>query len=460
MKILMACADWGIPLRGHAGSSVHFRCLANALTGLGHEVRLVVSNASGPAPCAHPVEAVPYRRFWPAVNGIVERLRGRSAPPDTVQSVPASGKAGSSPLPGAHAEISTPSWKTSLYYQKLPLHLDRIEELLFHRRSFGRAMARVLAEFSPDGVYERYALGQTGASWAARAAGPRSIPHLLEVNASLASERIERGELTGLWAGWSRLQEVRQWRRADGIFCVSGELRDKVVSAGSASGRVVVTPNGVDVDAFSPGRPKGALRRHLVAGEQDVLVGWLGSLSPGRGAEEFLRILALTLPLVPEARGVVIGDGNLAGELKLLAEKLGLAGRVVFLGAVPHADVPELLVDLDIAVASYPSSTGFYFSPMKVAEYLACGLAVVCGRAGQMRELVEDGISGILMEPGDLPAWGQAVAALCRDPGRRARIGQAARQVALKGPTWEKNARLVGDAVLALRNKGSRVGAS
>lgn len=458
MRILLCCADWGVPLGGHAGSSVHVRAMARALADLGHAVRLVVSNATGPVTLDRPVQAVPYRCFWPAGHGFCERLRGRAPGEAATMPAPVATESAGAACGDTAGPGPTPaeSWKVRLYYRHLPRVADAVEELVWHRRRFARAVDRAVREFRPHGVYERYALGQTGTARALRRLGPGAPAHLLEVNASLADERALRGELPGPLAWLARMEEARLWRRADRVFCVSEALWERAVLAGVSPDRVEVAPNGVDLVAFSPDRPRGSLRRLLGAGEADILVGFVGSLSPGRGGGEFLGIMARALPLVPAARGVVIGDGPLAGELRRLAVGLGLEDRVVFVGAVDHERVPSLLVDLDVALACYPKQDGFYFSPMKVLEYMACGLPVVCGRAGQMQQLVEDDCSGVLVEPGDMAAWSRAVVEVCRNPHRRARLGQAARRKALAGPTWEKNAGRVAATLEALARPGRR----
>lgn len=462
MRILVCCADWGVPVGGSAGSSVHLRAMAEALARLGHQVRLLVSNGGGPSRPGLPVEVVAHRRLWPAVRGLVERTRGCPAPagPDKEPSrpapaVPASEVGG----PAAAAGPAPVSLKTRLYYETLPDLADRVEECCLHPVAFGRAVARLLADFAPQAVYERYALCQTGAAAALARAGRRRVPHILEVNASLARERTEQAGdwLAGPWRLFAGRQEARLWRGADRVVCVSEALGRRIAAAGAEPARVRVAPNGVDAEAFTPDRPKGTLRQMLGLGLDAVLVGWLGALSPGRGAREFVRLLGQTLPQVPEAWGVVIGGGPLEEACRTLARESGVADRVRFVGPVAHGRVPDLLVDLDVAVACYPARADFYFSPMKVAEYLACGLAVVAGRTGR-DQAVEDGVSGLLVDPDDPEAFARATVALCRDPGLRARLGGGARARALAGPTWLGNARLVEREIEACRKGGAKGG--
>ena len=462
MRILMCCADWGVPVGGGAGSSVHLRAMAGALARLGHQVRLVVSNAGGAFQPGVPVETVGYRRLWPTLSAMVETIRGsrttapsRPAPPDAGPPSPDAPPLTDAPVPMGSRALS---WKTRFYYETLPDFADRLEEYCLHPLQVEKALNRSIDAFVPDAVYERYALGQTGAARTVARAGGNGPLHFLEVNASLVLERSAQGSLSGPWLRLAAQREVRLWRGVDRVFCVSEPLRRMVETAGADPARVLVAPNGVDVERFTPDRPKGALRRLLGVDSQTVLIGWLGALSPGRGAQEFLDIMAMTLPVVDDAMGVLIGGGPLEQACRRQAHDLGLDGRVAFAGMAPHETVPDLLVDLDIAVSCYPAQGENYFSPMKVAEYLASGLAVVAVRAGGADDMITDGVSGLVVEPADRHGWSLALTALCRDADLRARLGAQARRRALAGPTWLGNARRVEQEILACRRERDRGG--
>ena len=461
MKLLLLCADWGVPLDGDAGSSVHFRSMAKALSAAGHEVRIIAAGEGDPAAFPWPVRFVPKNRWWPRIFGLLERVRGRGdataatprdvapAPTERPDAADPPGRAAfPSPLPPLQIappepadshELQRLSWRTRLLYRTLPRMVDRWEELVGFRRRFGEVAAATLADWEPDAVYERYALGQTGGALAARRAG---VPHLLEVNAPLTRERAERGDLSGWLRRRCRRDEVALWTTADRVFCVSEPLRELVVGAGAAPERVLLTPNGVDTEIFAPERGRGRLRDAHGLGNA-VLVGWLGSLSPGRGVQEFLAAMPEVLRRSPGACGVVIGGGPLLAELRAVAARSGCGECMVFTGPVPHDDVPDCLADLDVAVACYPERKDFYFSPMKVYEYLASGLPTVAGDMGQMRELLDDGRAGVLLPPGDTDAWIEALTALVADAPRRAELSRRARARALSTGSWLRNAEIV-----------------
>jgi glycosyltransferase involved in cell wall biosynthesis len=92
---------------------------------------------------------------------------------------------------------------------------------------------------------------------------------------------------------------------------------------------------------------------------------------------------------------------------------------------------------MDVAVAPYPNLTRFYFSPLKVYEYMAAGLPVVASRLGQLEGLIRHGINGLLCPPGDAAALADTLAGLRADPGLRRRLGETARATVLRQHTWE-----------------------
>jgi glycosyltransferase involved in cell wall biosynthesis len=127
----------------------------------------------------------------------------------------------------------------------------------------------------------------------------------------------------------------------------------------------------------------------------------------------------------------------------------GLAGAAHLTGMVAPTQVPGLLASMDVAVCPYPKQR-FYFSPLKVYEFMAAGLPVVASRIGQLGELIEDEMTGLLCPPGDTTALADALDRLRRDPVLRRRLGQAARASAIRDHTWHA----VVDRILYLAGLG------
>ena len=116
----------------------------------------------------------------------------------------------------------------------------------------------------------------------------------------------------------------------------------------------------------------------------------------------------------------------------------GLQSVTHFTGAVPPEQIPGLLATMDTAVAPYPTNLDFYFSPLKVVEYMAAGLPVVISRIGQLIDLVDDDITGLLCPPGDEAALANALERLWQSPDLRQRLGLTARRHILPHYTWDR----------------------
>lgn len=117
---------------------------------------------------------------------------------------------------------------------------------------------------------------------------------------------------------------------------------------------------------------------------------------------------------------------------------MGIEQSVVLTGDVDHADVPGLLSVADVAVAPYPKlPVDFYFSPLKLFEYMAIGKATVASRLGQIAEVIIDGKTGLLVEPSDPVQLAGAIVKLLRDESLRQHLGFAARNTVRQNYSWD-----------------------
>jgi glycosyltransferase involved in cell wall biosynthesis len=107
-----------------------------------------------------------------------------------------------------------------------------------------------------------------------------------------------------------------------------------------------------------------------------------------------------------------------------------------------HGQIPAFLHDMDVLLAPYPFLPRFYFSPLKLFEYLASGRTIVASAIGQIDEILTDDVDGRLLSPGDAGALAQCCIELAGDASRRSRLGTAARLTA-NSHTWEQNARTI-----------------
>lgn len=277
-----------------------------------------------------------------------------------------------------------------------------------------------------DVVYERAALWSVAPMTYAARTGAVSI---VELNAPLVDEQARYRTL--VQADLARGLLASTLRSADVVVAVSDAVATWARGLAPAA-NVHVVPNGVDLRRFAP-----AERRSDPAGSEFV-IGFVGTLRPWHGLPVLIDAFAAIAADIPHARLKIVGDGPERSLIVAQAERHGLLERMTMTGPVPHDDVPALLRTMDVAVAPYPQLENFYFSPLKLVEYMAAGLPVVASDAGDVSSLVRHGETGVLVAPGDARDLAGALRRLYDDPGLRDRLGSAARDFVAARCTWTR----------------------
>ena len=212
-------------------------------------------------------------------------------------------------------------------------------------------------------------------------------------------------------------------------------------------------PNAVDTRLFHTGLD-GSLVRQRLNLEGRFVIGFVGTFKRWHGVELLLSAFRELYRADPSIHLLLVGEGPLRSQLEKEVQDAGLTKAVTFTGALAHEDIPQYLAAMDAAVAPYPALDNFYFSPLKLFEYMAAGRAVIASRVGQAAEVVVDGVTGLLFEPGDLADLVRSIARLRDNPALRKELGQKA-SAACSERTWTHNAAEVVDRVepLIKRNR-------
>ncbi len=293
-----------------------------------------------------------------------------------------------------------------------------------------RQARRALRDFRPDVIYERYALFAFAGVVLARA---RRIPLILEVNTPYAQA----------WAQYYGLNlrrlacwlERRTMMAADHVITVTEVQRQMLIGEGLPAARVSVTHNAIDPCWFDAGRHDSSLRRQL--GLRNIVVGFVGTMNRWQGIPEFSQVLESVLTRRDDVSFLFVGDGELRAGLESFCRERGFADRVRFTGRKPHQDVPPLVAAMDIAVLL---NSNRYGSPMKIFEYLGMAKAVVAPTVPPVLEVVRDGVTGLLIEPGNATQMTDRILRLAADPDLRSSLGRAGRQYVVAHHTWRQNA--------------------
>lgn len=358
------------------GQFVHIEELVNALRGLGHEIALV-----GPA-------AIKAREF------------------------------------GADSQ------KSSSIRKALPPTLYEILEILYNGVAFLRLLL-AWARYRPEAIYERYNLFLFAGVWLKKLSG---LPLLLEVNAPLFEERRKYGGLA--LQGLARWLEAYVWRSADTVITVTQALADQIEQAGVPPSRIVVMPNGIDVNHFlkAPASEEAKARLNI-AGK--FVLGFVGFVRDWHRLDQVIDYLADS-PSRDELRLLVVGDGPAIPDLKRRAEERDVAHLVIWTGIIARDSVPDYIAAFDVALQ--PAVTP-YASPLKMIEYMAMGRAIVAPALRNILELLSHGKNALLFDPADPSSMIAAIDQLHCDAKLRQALGEAARRtIDEKKLTWRHNA--------------------
>lgn len=406
MRIAYFLADHGIPVFGSKGASVHVRALADALCALGHDVTLFCVKR-GPDETPAPFELIKISEapVSPATTGDADPLAQRRR-------------------------------KETRYLANAELLCQ-----IFAREHQARPF---------DAIYERYSLWSAAAVRAARQFG---LPAIIEVNAPLLLEQRAYRELAH--DAEAEIIEREVFSQASAVVTVSAAVADYVIDHGGSAERVQVMPNGVDHTLFHPAR--APMRIAEASGR--FVIAFSGSLKAWHGVDVLLEAFRELNRRLAGMHLLVIGDGPMREWLQGYVRGAELEGHVSFTGWRPHDEVAALLAGADVAVAPYPPLENFYFSPLKLYEYLALGMPIVASDIGQIRDVIRPGIDGLLTPPGDALALTDALEALALDESLRRRIGRAAACIG-RNYSWRVNAEKVVTTIESLTAPTATAGAN
>lgn len=302
-----------------------------------------------------------------------------------------------------------------------------------------------------DAVIVRYSFGRASGGWAAK---QTKTPWVLQVDAPFA---LESPHLTYYWRIPGLCPAIEKWLigSCDAMVLVARETYDYYLERGVSPSKMLLVPNGVDTKRFHPDIDRGPVRRQWGL-EGKLVLGFVGGFYPWHGMEGLIYLMKELLPRFPELTVLMVGDGPERERLERAAHEFQSSGRVIFTGARERSEIPQYLASIDIALAPAPPIKKYYYSPMKLFEYMASGRPLVAAAIGQMGEIVQEGGNGLLFEPGDWQSFAKQVERLILDPGLRKRCAQAARQSVLGTYTWQKAAERVCRLLEEIRNGNRR----
>jgi glycosyltransferase involved in cell wall biosynthesis len=210
---------------------------------------------------------------------------------------------------------------------------------------------------------------------------------------------------------------------AQRIIAVSQYVRDLLVESGVEERRVDVVYDGVELSRISQ---RSDSRRGLGVEPEACLIGCVGQFAAEKGHEFLIRAFARIRHVIPPAMLVLIGDGELKGKYRMLVQQLGLEGKVLFQEFVPH--LGSVLPALDLFV--FPSLHEGLGSSLLAA--MACEVPICASRTGGIPEIIQDGETGYLFNPGDVAAITQSMLEALQSPQRSRDLAKTAAKTAVQ----------------------------
>jgi glycosyltransferase involved in cell wall biosynthesis len=296
---------------------------------------------------------------------------------------------------------------------------------------------RLLSQDGFQLIYERHAFFLFATAALARG---RGLPLVVEVNELVGDERV-RGQ--PLFSGLARRCDRFTFARASLIVVVSPHLKRRIEALGIPAERVLVLPNAVDAAAYQqPADGAHVRQRHALS--DALVIGFVGWFVEWHKLDMLVRVFARLVEKHSNLRLMLVGEGVLGESLRALATSLGVADKVVFTGAIGHADMPAHIAAMEVCVVPHSNE---YRSPIKLFEYMGQGRLVVAPRTEPIAMVLRHGENGLLFEPGSEEGLFNALATAAESAELRQRLGAQARRDVLEKHTWSHNAGAVLRAV-------------
>lgn len=251
-----------------------------------------------------------------------------------------------------------------------------------------------------------------------QAARRLGLPFLYEIRAFWEDAAVGNG--TGREGSLKyraiRALETHVVSRADAVAVICEGLRGDLVARGVSADKIMVSPNGVDLELFgAPPPPDRALAARLGLDDAEV-IGFIGSFYDYEGLDDLVEAMPALVQHRPRAALLLVGGGPMEEALREQATRSPVADRIHFVGRVPHQEVERYYSLIDIL--AYPRKSmrlTDLVTPLKPLEAMAQGRLVAASNVGGHRELIEDGVTGLLFPPDDPSALAEALAGLLQD---------------------------------------------
>ncbi|RVT94044.1 TIGR04063 family PEP-CTERM/XrtA system glycosyltransferase [Sphingomonas crocodyli] len=251
-----------------------------------------------------------------------------------------------------------------------------------------------------------------------RAAKALKLPLVYEIRAFWEDAAVGNGTGTEGSAIYrlTRAVESHVVKNADAVAVICEGLKGDLIARGTPANKVMVSPNGVDLELFGEIPPPDLDLAAKLGIEPGDIIGFIGSFYDYEGLDDLIAAMPMIVARRPKAQLLLVGGGPMEAALKTQAEASGVAANIHFIGRVPHTEVERYYSLID--VLAYPRKSmrlTDLVTPLKPLEAMAQRRLVAASDVGGHKELIEDGVTGTLFAADDPAALAKSVADMLDD---------------------------------------------
>jgi glycosyltransferase involved in cell wall biosynthesis len=312
----------------------------------------------------------------------------------------------------------------------MPEPIFEFLELAYNFYAFFR-LWRVIHQYRPDYIYERYSLFLFSTLLLSRMYG---IPVVYEINDSAQLVRVR----TLYFTRFAAFVERKTFQHCKGLVFVSQRLKEIILGAyPEVKTKNIITPNASDKNIFFYDEIKKLRAKTALSLEQQNVCGFIGCFALWHGVHHFMEKIAPRLKLHPTLTLLLIGDGETLPEIKKIVEKHNISKQVVMTGNVPHGEIINYVRAMDFSVLP---STNEYGSPMKMFELMGAGVPLVAANYPPVVEILENNKDGWVFPQGDFDACIDLLIDIHTNPEKIKNAAVLAEQKIHKHHQWRHNA--------------------
>lgn len=257
-----------------------------------------------------------------------------------------------------------------------------------------------------------------------------------------------------LWYLFERYFETKVCQLADGVFTLTTAMKQELTERGVEESNIYLTPNCADVSIFKNSEKDKELMKQLNISEDDVVIGYVGTIQMYEGLDDLIRACALFEDKNINFKLLIIGGVSVADNdkcdehLQELAKELGLTDKLIMTGRVPVKDVSRYYSLMDITPFGRKNlPVCDLVSPIKPLEAMAMKKTVIVPTLRALTEIVQDDVTGLHFEKGNEVSYAKVLEHAIKDADLRLRLGEQASLWVRDNRQWTKNAQVIKSVV-------------